>query len=47
VTLKKKQNNEMVYARRTPDGRELLIMAVNSGNDHTHVEVFEYHNEFL
>lgn len=34
------QNNEMVYARRTPDGSELLIMAVNSGNDHTHVEVF-------
>jgi len=33
------QNNEMVYARRTPDGKELLVCAVNSFSDHVHVEV--------
>jgi len=33
------QNNEMVYARRTPDGSELLVIAVNSAAEHSHVEV--------
>ena len=29
----------MVYARRTPDGSELLVIAVNSAAEHSHVEV--------